>query len=682
MNGLSALFATVLNMSITASYVAVGVFAVRFLLRRAPKIYSYALWSAVLVRMAVPITLTSAFSLLGFLPAGSRDDAGRLAYVPPSIGLMPRPEVSTGIPAVDRTVNASLPEAVAANSVNPMQLVMTAAGIVWISGTILLLAYSLYTYLRTASRVRTATRVRDRVYETDRIASPFVFGLLRPKIYVPVGLEEIELRYIAAHEETHIRRRDHWIKPLAYLALIVHWFNPLLWLSFRSMSKDMEMACDERVLRSLGPDGRHGYSQSLLSLSTGKRDWLQAGPLTFGEDHVTARIKRIVRYRRPGPRAVALVFLAVAALIAGFVADPRSPADRGQASPPSDGAGEVYPVQELLRHQTAYVGDNSRVVALIDLLPLPSGYRRGVVELHTAEAPYGLTIRYEADAKTGEGAAVDQSLDSGSQDTLFRRNAAVLFSLIGNVDRISAVVGEDRGHPYTVERAEIEAAFGGDVRPHAADETKLSAYVEEVARSAGAAGEPNPAPPAGNEIVLLSSSRVDLANGGILYVNVEMVEGRHETEAEAGGPGGGIYADNYTGTYRLRVVNPALSTQGSTAFIYDGLMEDFGEKTLNFGGKFDLAWADYNGDGQPDFTLGQWAGSNGGIYRLYTLTERGEIVKLDTGGEMYIADHLPSVLLEQLGGNRFAAKYYDQESGEYKQWIYQWDKDKFAQVNA
>ncbi|MCC3376289.1 M56 family metallopeptidase [Cohnella sp. REN36] len=677
MSRVAELFAAVLNMSVTASVVAAGVFAVRALLRRAPKIYSYALWSAVLFRMTVPIALPSAVSLLGMLPASGRDETGRLVYVPPGFGLMPQPGTTTGIPAVDRAAGASLPGAVATASVNPMQLVMTAAGIIWVAGMVALLVYGVYAYWRTASRVRTATRVRGRIYETDRIRTPFVFGLLRPKIYVPAGLGDAEFRHIAAHEEAHIFRRDHWVKPIACLALVVHWFNPLLWLSFRAMAKDMEMACDERVLRSLDRSGRQGYAETLLSLSTGGRGWLRAGPLSFGEDHVTSRIKRIVRYRRPGPRVVALVFVVVAALIAGFVADPRLPADRGPEASSGDGAVGTYPVRELLRYKTAYVGDNSRVVALIDLLPLPPGLKRGTVELHTAEAPYGLTTHYREDA----GAAASER-DAASREALFRRHAAVLFSLIGNVDRIVAIetVDDDAGrsYSYAVNRSEIEAIFGGDVRPQAADEAKLSAYVAEVERQAGASGDPDPAPPTGDSSVVLSTARVDLADGGLLYVKVEMTAGKHETEAEAGGPGGGIYADNYIGTYRIRVVNPALSTPGSTAFVYDGLMEDFRERELNFGGPFDLAIADYNGDGRPDFTLGQWAGSNGAIYHLYTLNDRGEIEKLDTGGEIYVADHRPSVHLDRIDGPGFAASYYDQESGTYRQSVYNWTGDRFV----
>ncbi|QHW32063.1 hypothetical protein GZH47_15430 [Paenibacillus rhizovicinus] len=543
---MSALFIAVLNMSITASYAAIGVLLVRPALKKAPKIYAYALWSAVLVRMVAPVTLSSAFSLFGFLQTGDRTEAGRMVFVPPAVGYMQQPEIATGIATLDRAVNVALPEAIVGSSVNPMQLILWGASLVWAAGAVILLAYSMAVYWRTARSVRTATRIMGNVYESDRIGSPFVFGWIRPNIYVPVGLGERELRFIVAHEQTHIRRRDYLVKPIAYLALIVHWFNPLMWLSFAAMSKDMEMACDEGALQSLGGDNRHGYSQALLLLSTGKRNWLQGGPLTFGENHVTARIKRIVRYRRPGKRAMAFAFIAVAALIAGFVVNPAASA----------------------------------------------------------------TI----------------NADSGAD---------------GNATKNA--------------NANIGA---GDEQP-------------EPER------EPQPQP---DSAYVLSTNRVEPAGGGLYDINVEMVNGNHLSEEEAGGPGGGVYPDNYRGIYRLRVVNPLLSTQGSTASVYQGLSEDFGEQALNFAGRFDLALADYNGDGQLDFTLGQWGGSNGDFYCLYTLNARGKIEKLNTGGELYITDHEPSAPLDQVDGTSFAVKYYDQLSGAYKQHVYRWETDKFVRL--
>lgn len=264
MSGPATLFTTVLNMSITASYVAIGVMMIRLGLRRAPRVYSYALWSAVLIRLLTPVTFASAFSLLGFLRFdGAQEDPNRLIYVPQAIGQAVQPAVATGIAPIDTLVNRALPAATEAASMNPMQFLVACASTVWLAGVAVLLAHGVYSYVRIAGRVRTATRLRGNVYESDRIHAPFVFGLRKPRIYVPVGLGAAELGYIVAHEETHIRRRDYLVKPLAYVAAAIHWFNPLAWISFRLASKDMEMACDESVLKSLGSEeSKAGYSRT------------------------------------------------------------------------------------------------------------------------------------------------------------------------------------------------------------------------------------------------------------------------------------------------------------------------------------------------------------------------------------------------------------------------------------
>jgi len=515
MNGLIAIFTTVLNLSITASYVAAGVMLIRWFLRKAPKVYVYALWSAVLVRMITPVTFTAAFSLFGILGDGViAGGQASLVFVPQNIGQMEQPAIHSGFPTIDRTVNMSLPEATPTNSANPLQIGMTIASVVWAAGVMALLAYGVASYWKTLFRVRTATRLKGQIYETDRIVSPFVLGFVRPKIYVPAGLDAEQLQYIEAHELEHIRRKDHWIKPFAFLAVTVHWFNPLMWLSFALMSKDMEMSCDERVLKSMGSEAKYGYSRVLLSLAADRRSWLRGSPLAFGESAVASRIKNMLIYKKPRRQTIALAFISTLALVAALTANPR-PA----------------------------------------------------------------------------------SLLSETSD------------------------------------------FGMD------------------------------------EVRVLSSGQIRVA-GGSFEVYVEMVDGKYYTEDEVG-PGGGTYPENYEGTYRLRVVQPELSARENTVFVYDRMADDFGGQ-LNFSGSFNLVWDDYNGDGQPDFTLGQWAGSNGNIYNLYTQNDRGQIVRLDTGGEMYMAERGPSVRLEKIDDTRFTTSYYDQIEGSYKQRVYEWNGTGFG----
>ncbi|EHQ89048.1 DUF5301 domain-containing protein [Desulfosporosinus youngiae] len=299
MSNIQGMFTTVLNMSITASYVAGGVILVRMLLRKAPKIFSYALWAVVLFRLIFPFSFTTAFSFLGLLNVNSQNKAGVLEYVPPDIGSMPAPALQSDIGSLDSTVNSSLPQTAPIASVNPLQMWMDVFSLIWLAGIIVLLSYSVLSYIKIKRQLLTATLVKDNIYESDQIGTAFVCGFIHPKIYVPVSVRDADLSYILEHERTHIQRRDYLIKPLAFLALILHWFNPLMWLSFAFMSRDMEMSCDESVLQKMNQDAKGGYSNSLLSLSVKRNGLFAANPLAFGESHVKARIKNVLNYKKP-----------------------------------------------------------------------------------------------------------------------------------------------------------------------------------------------------------------------------------------------------------------------------------------------------------------------------------------------------------------------------------------------
>jgi beta-lactamase regulating signal transducer with metallopeptidase domain len=300
MNHLQGMFTTILNMSITASYVAIGVILVRILLRKAPKIFSYALWAVVLFRLICPLSFTTAFSFLGLLNVDSQNNTGVLKYVPNDIGFMNTPTIQSGIGSLDSAVNSALPQATPIASVNPMQIWMDVLSLIWIAGIVVLLSYSMFSYMKMKRQLITATLVKDNIYESDQIGTAFVCGFIHPKIYVPVGVREADLSYILEHERTHIRRKDYLIKPFAFFALILHWFNPLIWLCFKLLSRDMEMSCDESVLQKMSPDVKGSYSSSLLSLSVKRNGIFAANPLAFGESHIKARIKNVLNYKKPG----------------------------------------------------------------------------------------------------------------------------------------------------------------------------------------------------------------------------------------------------------------------------------------------------------------------------------------------------------------------------------------------
>ena len=279
------LFVDVVNMSITASYVIVFVLVARLCLKKAPKIFSYSLWSVVLFRLVCPFSFSSALSLLHTASGSS----GKIQYIPLNIGLMEQPQINTGIKGVDSAINASLPLVTPYASANPMQIVLFILSLIWVTVIVALLFYSVISYLVLKRKVSTAILVEDNIFESETISSPFVLGLIKPKIYLPIGLKDTERSYILKHEQTHIRRFDHLIKPFAFLALCVHWFNPLVWISFMLMTKDMEMSCDERVLKELGTSIKKDYSTSLLSLAIDQR-MISASPLAFGESNIKARI--------------------------------------------------------------------------------------------------------------------------------------------------------------------------------------------------------------------------------------------------------------------------------------------------------------------------------------------------------------------------------------------------------
>ena len=325
------LFPIVCNMSLTASVVILAVLAVRLLLRRAPKVFAYALWAVVLFRLLCPVSVTSAVSLLGALGAPAQERTQRTSaveYVPadimirgtaPAVTQLPQPPLpaETGGAVSDAPADTA-PAAVPAMSFNEPVFILT---LIWLAGMVLLLAYSLVSLLRLRRRLVGTVRLRDNIYLADHIPSPFVMGLFRPKIYLPSTLTETERGYILRHEQYHLRRRDHLVKFLSFLALCIHWFNPLVWAAFVLSGKDMEMSCDEAVVRELGEDIRADYSASLLSLATGRR--IVAGmPLAFGEGDTGSRIRNLLNWKRPRPWVMAVCAVVCVGLIALCAANP------------------------------------------------------------------------------------------------------------------------------------------------------------------------------------------------------------------------------------------------------------------------------------------------------------------------------------------------------------------------
>ncbi len=312
------LFLTVLNMSLTASYIIVVVALARLALRKAPRVFSYVLWAVVLFRLLCPFTIPSPVSVV---PSSQP--------IPPEVVESNKFYIDSGVPAIDAPVNDYLGdhyfEGVALAPTGFKADVLKNAAVIWAAGAALLLGYSLVSLLRLRRKLVgwTPLEGEKNVCLADHIPSPFVLGLVRPKIYLPSGLGADERDYILLHERTHIRRGDHIFRALAWLAVAAHWFNPLVWLAFHLAGKDMEMSCDEAVLRKMGRDVRADYSASLLRMSQGGR--LPAGPLAFGDGNPKSRIKNVLGWKKPALWVAAAALIAVVCAGAALATDKTGP---------------------------------------------------------------------------------------------------------------------------------------------------------------------------------------------------------------------------------------------------------------------------------------------------------------------------------------------------------------------
>ncbi len=304
-------FRQVLSMSISASIVILAVILIRALLSGAPKKWSYLLWSVVCFRLCCPVSLRSAVSVFSAAPSNVRlfhPVAGNQA-----VAVMPE--------AVERVLSAPVrPETQLSVVPAPGTDWLALCAWIWLAGIAVMLLWSAARYLRLRSLLLDAVQTEPGIFETDRIASPFVFGLLRPRVYLPVGVEGARRGYVLAHERYHLRRGDHWVKAIAFLILTAHWVNPLCWLAFYLMNRDMELRCDEYVLsREVGASA--DYSASLLSFAA-PRQFPMAGPLAFGESDISRRVKNALRWRRPKPWVTALSVLLCAAVVTACATNP------------------------------------------------------------------------------------------------------------------------------------------------------------------------------------------------------------------------------------------------------------------------------------------------------------------------------------------------------------------------
>lgn len=310
---MSELFLAIFNTAVTAGWLVLAVLVARLLLKNAPGWAKCALWAIVGLRLIWPFELESILSLV---PSAQT--------LPPAELYDYTPEIHTGIYAVNSTINPVFTETFLSgpqNSVNPLQIVVMIASVLWIVGMVAMAGYADFSYLRLRRRVAVSIPAGEGVYLCDTISSPFILGLVKPKIYLPSELPREQWDAILSHERAHLARRDHWWKPLGFALLTVFWFHPLLWVAYILLCRDVELACDEKVIKTLSPEEKQAYSQTLLQCSM-PRKWITACPLAFGETSVKTRIKAVLHYKKPTLWIIIAALVICSVLAVCFLTEP------------------------------------------------------------------------------------------------------------------------------------------------------------------------------------------------------------------------------------------------------------------------------------------------------------------------------------------------------------------------
>lgn len=316
---MAAVFLKLLNLSISASWLVLAVLVLRLISKRSPKWVNVLLWGIVALRLVLPFSIESALSLIPSAETVS----------PAAVQFAPAPTITSGVSVIDNAVNSSLSEhfaAVPTASVNPLYVWTEIAGWVWLIGLGAMLLYALVSYLRLRRRVSVSLPIQDHIYLCDAISSPFILGVVKPRIYLPSGLDEVQRQNVLAHEQAHLARRDHWWKPLGFALLAVYWFNPVLWLAYTLLCRDIELACDERVIRTMDESAVKTYSTVLLACSMPRKAVITC-PLAFGEVGVKERVRNALHYKKPAFWVVAASVAVCVVVAVCFLTNPPTDTD-------------------------------------------------------------------------------------------------------------------------------------------------------------------------------------------------------------------------------------------------------------------------------------------------------------------------------------------------------------------
>ena len=311
---MNELFLKIINMSISASWLVLAVLILRFVLKKAPKWINVLLWGIVAIRLIFPFSFESTLSLI---PSAET--------IPLNIGMDTTPTINSGISAINNAVNPIISQSntpMAGASVNLLQITIGIYEYIWIFGMIALALYTAISYWRLRRKVDTAVRYKDNIFQSENVSFPFVLGIIKPRIYLPFKMNGQYLEYVVAHEQAHICRKDHWWKPLGFLLLMIHWFNPLMWLAYVLLCRDIELACDEKVIKELGNEQRGDYTQALVACSVNRR-MIVACPLAFGEVSVKERVKSVMNYKKPAFWVIIISVIVCVGVAVCFLTNPK-----------------------------------------------------------------------------------------------------------------------------------------------------------------------------------------------------------------------------------------------------------------------------------------------------------------------------------------------------------------------
>ena len=311
---MNELFLKIINMSISASWLVLAVLILRFVLKKAPKWINVLLWGIVAIRLICPFSFESTLSLI---PSAET--------IPLNIGMDTTPTINSGISAINNAVNPIISQSntpMAGASVNLLQITIGICEYIWIFGMIALALYTAISYWRLRRKVDTAVCYKDNIFQSENVSFPFVLGIIKPRIYLPFKMNGQYLEHVVAHEQAHICRKDHWWKPLGFLLLMIHWFNPLMWLAYVLLCRDIELACDEKVIKELGNEQRGDYTQALVACSINRR-MIAACPLAFGEVSVKERVKSVMNYKKPAFWVIIISVIVCVGVAVCFLTNPK-----------------------------------------------------------------------------------------------------------------------------------------------------------------------------------------------------------------------------------------------------------------------------------------------------------------------------------------------------------------------